>query len=113
MPYLNLVTKRWSPIKSVSFIEPDGILNAWTINVLMNKARARAIRMASVYSLATDLFLTGFLAAVFLFVIGPQHGEEGLLRDLNFPYPFHFLFAGFLFFEKFSFPGDVPAITFG
>ena len=32
-------------------MEPDGILNAWTIKARINSARTTAIRMASAYSL--------------------------------------------------------------
>jgi hypothetical protein len=38
-------------------MDPDGILNAWTTNVRMNSARMIAMRIASVYSRQTDLWL--------------------------------------------------------
>ena len=40
----------WSPMSSVGSMEPEGILNAWTTNVLINNARTTAITIASIFS---------------------------------------------------------------
>ena len=42
-----------------------------------------------------------------------KDGEEGLLRNFNFPDPLHPFFAFLLFFQQLSFSGDVSPVTFG
>ena len=37
-------------------MEPEGILNAWTTNVRIRRARRTATRIASAYSRMTDFF---------------------------------------------------------
>src|SRR5882762_605656 len=49
-PKMNLFTSRWSPTSSVGSIDWDGILNAWTINVVPNSARMTVTRSDSMYS---------------------------------------------------------------
>ena len=49
------MTRMWSPIWRVGSIEPEGILNAWTTNTRMAKARSIARMIASAYSRKTDL----------------------------------------------------------
>jgi len=39
----------------VFFIEPEGILKAWTTKVLIKRASSKAIRIASIYSRMVDL----------------------------------------------------------
>ena len=57
---INLFTRRWSPIKSVSFIDPDGILYAWTTKVLINNAITTAITITSKFSLSLLIFTLTF-----------------------------------------------------
>src|SRR3972149_1046207 len=47
-----------------------------------------------------------------LFING-QHRQECFLWDFHVSYGFHPLFTFFLFFQKFSFPGNIAAITLG
>src|SRR5207245_657902 len=42
-------------MRSVSIIDPDGMVNAWTISVRMTSARRTAMAIASTYSRRTDL----------------------------------------------------------
>src|SRR6266478_5213873 len=49
-PKMNLFTSRWSPTSSVGSIDWDGILKAWTINVVPNSARMTVTRSDSMYS---------------------------------------------------------------
>src|SRR5580704_17888482 len=55
---MNLFTSRWSPIKSVFSIDPVGILNAWSTNVVPNMARMTVTTRDSKVSRVDD-FLTG------------------------------------------------------
>jgi len=54
-PFVNI---RWSRIGNVGSMEPEGILNAWTKNVLINKAKIRAIKIDSAQSLSLPFFLS-------------------------------------------------------
>jgi len=45
-------------MSKVGFMEPEGILKAWTTNVLMNKAKIMAIKMDSPQSLSLPFFLS-------------------------------------------------------
>jgi hypothetical protein len=49
----------WSPISKVSFMDPDGILNAWTTNVRMKRARITATTIASMFSRNAPFFFGG------------------------------------------------------
>src|SRR5882762_4582326 len=49
-PKMNLFTSRWSPTNSVGSMDWDGILKAWTINVVPNRARITVTRSDSMYS---------------------------------------------------------------
>jgi len=44
---MNLLTTRWSPIRRLSSIEPDGILKFSNTKVRTKSARMKATRMAS------------------------------------------------------------------
>src|SRR5574341_2408248 len=54
VPYINLFTSRWSPTSSVGIIDPEGILNGCTINVLIKSASATAISRDSTFCLNLD-----------------------------------------------------------
>src|SRR3989338_5835768 len=45
--------------------------------------------------------------------INGKHRQECLLRNFHVSYGFHPLFTFFLFFQKFSFPSNIAAITLG
>jgi hypothetical protein len=44
-------------MRRVFFIDPEGILKAWTTKVLIKRASSKAIRIASIYSRRVDLLL--------------------------------------------------------
>ena len=117
MPYANLETRIWSPISRVLSMDPEGILKACKRKVRMNRARSRAMKMASAYSLKTLFWRTCCLALeielIPLFSICPQNSQKRILRDFDFSYLLHLFFTGFLFFQELSFSGNVSAIAFG
>src|SRR3954467_3773001 len=51
---MNLLTRMWSPISRFFSIEPDGILNACTIQVRAKVAKMTAMSSASRYSRSRD-----------------------------------------------------------
>src|SRR5216684_3244635 len=91
--YASLSTSRWSPINSVSSIEPVGITKAWT-RVVVPKSRSRIVMVHSAMvprgwsDVAVDATVAGSARAVLLrseddfigaipSVYQPQGGEGG------------------------------------
>src|SRR5204863_6821864 len=104
-----------------SSIDPVGILNACTTKVRMKKARITAITIDSKYSRRVDFLNVGRslpgTAVAIRSIIGAgadfQHGQEGLLRNFDFPDALHALFAFFLLFQQLPLPADVAAVALG
>src|SRR3990172_9437021 len=121
---MNLLTRMWSPTRSVGIIEPDGILNACTTKVRIRSASRTAMRIASAYSRTTDFFRTrvigcGTVSGSVWFTgwvtasRGPQHGEERFLRDLDPAQLLHALLPFLLPLEELPLAGDVAAVALG
>src|SRR5688572_23121762 len=101
-------------------IEPVGILNAWTMNVRMNRARMKATTMDSRYSRTADL--AGGAPEAVLFIawtilaglfVHAQHGQEGLLGNVHAAHTFHPLLPLLLPVQELAFAADVAAVTLG
>src|SRR5579872_3149263 len=106
-------------------MEPVGILNAWTTNVRMNRARMTAMTIDSKYSRTAD-FLNGLGMPCstsraetakgwrgLLFGSHLEHCQKSLLRNLYPPDALHSFLAFFLLFKQLSLARDVAAITLG
>jgi len=77
---MNLLTSIWSPINKVFFMEPDGILKAWTTKVLIKRASSNAMRIASAYSRIVDLRL-GLLMSSVKKITPSQHESRQHIRE--------------------------------
>src|SRR5262245_39497283 len=103
-------------MRSVSIMEPDGIVNAWTANCRITRARRTAMKMASPYSRISD-FRPGRASAAkggvsrcvckSFIPLALQHRQEGLLRHLHLADLFHALLPFLLLLQQFALARDV------
>src|SRR4030067_504206 len=98
----------WSPMSSVSSIDPEGILKACMKKVLMRIASTSATITASAISLkwpflAFSCFFD-FSSVVVISSAYLQDRKEGFLGQFHPAYLLHPLFSFFLLFQKLSFP---------
>src|SRR5712664_3143653 len=110
-------------MSSVSIMEPDGIVNAWTANCRMTRASKIAMKMASPYSRMRD-FRLGAAAADngagvsrrvcrSFMRLALEDRQERLLRHLDPSHLFHALLPFLLFLQQFALAGDVAAVALG
>ena len=78
---MNSLTRRYSPIRKVGSIDPDGILKACTINVLPNSAIRTAMSIGHKYSLMNLLFSVARLPFIRYFFY--KESQTKLAFELN------------------------------
>src|SRR5512143_2653453 len=104
----------WSPTRSVSSMEPDGILNACSRRVRTIRAMINATPNASAYS-RTFPFLDPFEripSSAIISLLDLEYRQEGLLRDLDGADLLHPLFPFLLLLQELPLSRDVSAVAF-
>src|SRR5712692_6729048 len=108
-------------MSSVSIMEPDGMVKAWTANCRMTRARRTAMKIASPYSRTRD-FLRGMATAAAgagvservcksLMRLALEDRQERLLRHLDLPDLFHAPLPLLLLLEELALARDVAAVA--
>src|SRR5262245_41408726 len=111
-------------MRSVSIIEPEGIVNACTASWRITRARRIAMMIASAYSRNSD-FRRAFTAGaatgtgasgrvwISFMASALEHRQEGLLRHLDLADLFHSLLSFLLFLEQLALARDVAPVALG